>query len=166
MLVTGKGYPDHNTRVFLNRIFIQKPEIPILYMGDFDPYGIDIYMQYCFGNKKSIYEDFELPSIYFLGLEPRDFGPQGPGKRIDMSVEEISKLHELLNLEIFLGDAEICKNPESDNMEEEQRFQRWKIRELKDKLHYMMFTSSKYELEALGDLTIDYIEFKLKSLLN
>lgn len=42
LLVTAKGYPDFATRRFLTFLAERKP-IRMLYIGDADPYGADIF---------------------------------------------------------------------------------------------------------------------------
>ena len=47
--VQAKGYPDYATKRFV-RMLSEVSLIPILYVGDADPFGADIYFQYAFGN--------------------------------------------------------------------------------------------------------------------
>ena len=46
ILVTGRGYPDVLTRRFLQKLQRMAPELPQLYLGDYDPDGVAIYMLY------------------------------------------------------------------------------------------------------------------------
>lgn len=39
IVVTGRGYPDVLTRRFLQKLQRIRPQLPQLYMGDFDPDG-------------------------------------------------------------------------------------------------------------------------------
>ena len=58
VIITGKGYPDYGTkyeiniiRKFLKRIWIQNPNLPFFYLGDYDIYGIDILFNYTFSSQ-------------------------------------------------------------------------------------------------------------------
>jgi DNA topoisomerase VI subunit A len=42
LLVTAKGYPDFATRRFLT-LLAERQSIRMLYIGDADPFGADIY---------------------------------------------------------------------------------------------------------------------------
>lgn len=37
-------------------------------MGDFDPNGLEIYLNYIIGNSKSVYEKFNIPEMDFIGI--------------------------------------------------------------------------------------------------
>ena len=50
ILITGKGYPDINTRLMINKIW-QKLHIPIYVLADADPFGIEIMLIYRYGSK-------------------------------------------------------------------------------------------------------------------
>lgn len=66
ILITGKGYPDCLTRRFVNKLveFISSfrisrmlSPVTLLYFGDWDCYGIEIFMIYCFGTRSSCLEN-------------------------------------------------------------------------------------------------------------
>lgn len=46
VLMTGKGYPDFYTRELLETLVRQHPNMPPVYIGDFDPHGLHIYLTY------------------------------------------------------------------------------------------------------------------------
>ncbi|XP_044730589.1 meiotic recombination protein SPO11 [Chrysoperla carnea] len=73
ILITGKGFPDINTRFLLKRLSL-KLRIPIFAMVDADPYGIEIMFTYRFGSLKMSHEGISLavPTIRWLGLLPKD----------------------------------------------------------------------------------------------
>lgn len=48
MIVTSKGYPDYITQKFLREI--AQMDTQIYYIGDMDPFGFDILLQYAVGN--------------------------------------------------------------------------------------------------------------------
>lgn len=62
ILVTGRGYPDILTRRFLQKLQRIAPELPQLYLGDFDPDGVAIYLLYL----------SSCPQLKWLGLHSTD----------------------------------------------------------------------------------------------
>jgi|JI9StandDraft_2_1071091.scaffolds.fasta_scaffold172077_2 DNA topoisomerase VI subunit A len=58
MLVTSKGYPDYNTQAFLKNILVHANGI--YYLGDLDPYGFDIMLEYAVGDS---FEQFGVPEL-------------------------------------------------------------------------------------------------------
>ncbi|CCH42798.1 Type II DNA topoisomerase VI subunit A [Wickerhamomyces ciferrii] len=46
LIITGKGFPDNNTKMFLNLLSKQYPQIPIYGFADIDPHGLNIMKQY------------------------------------------------------------------------------------------------------------------------
>jgi DNA topoisomerase VI subunit A len=52
IIATGKGYPDYSIKKFLKKINFLYPDLIYFYLGDYDPYGIDILMNYTFSSEK------------------------------------------------------------------------------------------------------------------
>lgn len=73
ILMTAKGYPDLNSRVFLNFLW-SKLSIPILVLTDADPHGAEIVCSYKFGCYRTAYEgpNAAVPQARWLGLLPSD----------------------------------------------------------------------------------------------
>ena len=46
VLVTGRGYPDVLTRRFLQKLYRVAPHLTQVYLGDFDPDGVAIFLLY------------------------------------------------------------------------------------------------------------------------
>lgn len=46
VLVTGRGYPDVLTRRLLQRLHRTAPHVPQIYLGDYDPHGVAIFLLY------------------------------------------------------------------------------------------------------------------------
>lgn len=69
LLVTGKGYPDYNTKYFLKIMTHHLPNIPIFYLGDSDPHGLEIYLNYLIGTQISCYENFNIGNMVHLGVD-------------------------------------------------------------------------------------------------
>ena len=57
IVITGKGYPDYITKIFIKRLSEQLNNIPFIYFGDHDPHGLEIYLNYLFGSTQSCKEN-------------------------------------------------------------------------------------------------------------
>ncbi|XP_025203511.1 meiotic recombination protein SPO11 [Melanaphis sacchari] len=73
VIITGKGFPDINTRLFVKQLSC-KLNIPILALVDANPFGIEIMCVYRFGSSSMIHQNEMLcvPSIKWLGVYPTD----------------------------------------------------------------------------------------------
>ncbi|XP_065843002.1 meiotic recombination protein SPO11-like isoform X2 [Oscarella lobularis] len=73
ILITGKGYPDVNTREMVKCLW-EFLKIPILGLVDADPYGIEILSVYKFGSVSMSFDVHHLttPCIKWLGVLPTD----------------------------------------------------------------------------------------------
>ncbi|POM84330.1 Type IIB DNA topoisomerase family protein [Cryptosporidium meleagridis] len=71
LIITGKGFPDISTRKLVSDI-IYKSGITALYLGDFDPHGINIYLTYVRGSSNFESQMAACPSIYYLGIHFED----------------------------------------------------------------------------------------------
>ena len=72
ILHQGKGYPDIATRQFLRILSRTCPSLPIHALVDADPYGLDIFLVYKYGSKKSPRAHLDCPAINLLGLLPSE----------------------------------------------------------------------------------------------
>lgn len=68
ILITGKGYPDVNTRVLLKKI-VTILKLPVYLIADADPHGIEIMCTYKFGSLHMVYncEQLAIPTIEWIG---------------------------------------------------------------------------------------------------
>ncbi|EEC15954.1 topoisomerase 6 subunit A, putative [Ixodes scapularis] len=73
ILITGKGYPDVNTRELLRRLHVEV-DIPVYALVDADPYGIEILCVYAYGSLAMANEtdSMAVPRIRWLGVHPSD----------------------------------------------------------------------------------------------
>ena len=55
-------------RKFLKRLWLDYPELPFYYLGDYDIYGIEILFNYSFGSELTVFERDNLPNINWIGL--------------------------------------------------------------------------------------------------
>ncbi|XP_044001573.1 meiotic recombination protein SPO11, partial [Aphidius gifuensis] len=73
LVVTGKGYPDVATRIFL-KLIIEKLNVPAYIMVDADPHGIEIMCVYKYGSASLEWEKSSLISskIQWIGIAPSE----------------------------------------------------------------------------------------------
>lgn len=73
ILITGKGFPDINTRMLLRKLW-DALHIPVLALVDADPHGIEIMCIYKYGSKSLSHEASNLtcPAMKWLGVQPKD----------------------------------------------------------------------------------------------
>ncbi|KAK2574378.1 Meiotic recombination protein SPO11 [Acropora cervicornis] len=99
IVVTGKGFPDVNTRMMVHRLWCTL-QIPVLGLVDADPHGVEILSVYKFGSKALSFDSHNLtvPIIKWLGVLPSDIERLAiPGdKRIPLTERDRTKAHELL----------------------------------------------------------------------
>lgn len=153
LLVTGKGYPDFQTREFLIGLKeIYGENLEYFYLGDLDPHGIEIYLNYCFSTKISVFEDHGLPWINFCGLYPdRRLGQIQKG--VQYSSDDIDKINEIIDLPFFGGevDREEYLMFRGQNEAKNEGFLRI-YRKLKETIFWMREAGIKYELESMLEL--------------
>ncbi|KAG8447106.1 hypothetical protein GDO86_014529 [Hymenochirus boettgeri] len=137
ILITGKGVPDLNTRLFSRKLW-DTFHIPIFTLVDADPYGIEIMCIYKYGSVSMSYEAHHLtvPTISWLGLLPSDlerlFVPEEA--LIPLTVSDQNKL------------CSIQKRPYISSQP------RWK-----KEIEIMAARKMKAEIQALTSLSSDYL---------
>lgn len=134
--ITGRGYPDINTRAFVNFLW-SKLRLPTLALTDADPHGFEILCSYKFGNYTTAFEGSNicLPQIKWLGLLPGDV------KRL--SIQESNLL--------TLSEADVKKLGSlivRPNLKNNEAYQR--------QLSIMLESNRKAEIESL-DAENDYL---------
>ncbi|KAF7696479.1 putative meiosis-specific protein SPO11 like protein [Cucumispora dikerogammari] len=92
VLVSGKGYPDTNTKNFLQNISRDK-NIKIYGLFDFDPHGLDIYRVY----KQTI-------NIYRIGILSSDIFVYKVNERemLKLKLNDFRKIESLISGENFI----------------------------------------------------------------
>ncbi|KAK3185636.1 endodeoxyribonuclease [Lecanicillium sp. MT-2017a] len=66
----AKGYPDLMTRSFLGLTQTHAPELPMLVLTDYDPYGINIFVCYRCGTKSFAHESsLNILNVTWLGIK-------------------------------------------------------------------------------------------------
>ena len=74
VVVCGCGVPCLGTRAFLSLLANEWPEVPILGIFDYNPYGIGICLTYAHGSSQGEPEAFRytVPQMRLLGMRSRD----------------------------------------------------------------------------------------------
>lgn len=99
ILVTGKGFPDVNTRAFINFLWL-KLKIPVMLLTDADPNGLEIVCSYKFGSYTTAYEGLGIavPQAKWLGLLPGDVLRLGltETKTLPMTSADVRKIESIM----------------------------------------------------------------------
>lgn len=109
ILFTAKGYPDVNSRAFLNKLWLTL-RIPVFVLSDADPHGMEIACCYKFGCFETASEAsyLALPQTRWLGLLPSDVEkqPLQQSSLIDLTPNDQTKLKSLLKRPYLLKKPE------------------------------------------------------------
>ncbi|KAG5874724.1 hypothetical protein JTB14_037240 [Gonioctena quinquepunctata] len=75
IMITGKGFPDLNTQLFLKKLWVVMT-IPIFILVDADPHGINIMLNYKFGsvNNAHVSHHLAVSKAKWLGVLPSEIG--------------------------------------------------------------------------------------------
>ncbi|GKZ30013.1 hypothetical protein AbraIFM66950_007442 [Aspergillus brasiliensis] len=142
ILVTGKGYPDLNTRAFIRKLFDHSHQItkrPQFYaLVDGDPDGMAIMATYKYGSVAFAHENRNLnvPGLHWLGLRIADVvagaDPLGDDTLIHLTKRDRKRIVAML-----------CRNPVWDVGGPEPE---WRV-----ELQQMLMLNVKAETEILYD---------------
>ena len=107
IIITGKGYPDYITKVFIKKLSDLVNNVPFIYFGDHDPHGFEIYLNYIFGSIQSSKENnfMCLGNINWIGLSHEN-------------IEAILKF-SLINNEVM---KEMCEEGENNIIIEDNEY--------------------------------------------
>ena len=107
IVITGKGYPDYITKIFIKRLSEQIINVPFIYFGDYDPHGLEIYLNYLFGSTQSCKENSYMciGNLKWIGLSHEN-------------IETILKFG-LINNEMM---KEMCDNGDSNIVIDDKDF--------------------------------------------
>nr|XP_022913576.1 meiotic recombination protein SPO11 [Onthophagus taurus] len=98
IVITAKGYPDMNTRLFLKKLWTIT-SIPAFALVDCDPYGIEIMLRYRFGSLAQVHlaHHLALPQLKWLGIFPSEIANFG---LVNEKIKDIEgrKITYMLNL--------------------------------------------------------------------
>ena len=133
IILTGKGFPDINTRILLKKLQ-ETLKIPVFALVDADPHGLDIMCIYKYGSKSLSYEAENLtcPSIRWLGVLPRDVNFIGIADNvlIPMNDSDVKRANDLLKRPY------ICNNES-----------------MKSQIQLLLQSRMKAEIECLDSVT-------------
>ena len=119
--------------------------LPVFFVGDLDPYGMEIYLNYVYGSKSSPVENLKitLPSAIYLGIFCEwivTFASQAfsiPMDKGDWQRLESMKEHEAFSL---LSDS--SRSKEIDHS----------LKKLTKNIEFMQAVGAKYEIEQFFDV--------------
>nr|CAI5856108.1 unnamed protein product [Callosobruchus analis] len=97
IMITGKGFPDLNTQLFLRKLWIIM-SIPVFILVDADPHGINIMLNYRFGSVANAHVSHHLavPKAKWLGVLPSEITMFNVKKEA-MTTNEQKMVDKLLN---------------------------------------------------------------------
>lgn len=108
-LITGKGYPDLSTKFLIKALNAKSPLIPIYYLGDADPHGVDIYLNYTYSTPLAYYENCNLPFMMHIGVDLCDLEHlQGSSLLQRLDPEDSSKAAAVLDRPYLTTTAPAC----------------------------------------------------------
>ncbi|XP_037076909.1 meiotic recombination protein SPO11-like [Pollicipes pollicipes] len=89
IVITGKGFPDLNTRLLL-RLLTTQLQVPALALLDADPHGLEILFVYKYGSLARAHEAASLatPDLMWLGLRPTEV--------LQLNIPQTGKRHSKL----------------------------------------------------------------------
>lgn len=159
LLVTGKGYPDYTTKRFIRRLVLLAPQCPFLYLGDLDPHGIDIFLNYLFSTPMTVFENSNVPTLFPIGIDRFDI--ETALRNVDgiaITSDDIVKATNMLQLPYFRA-SQVSEFPTAY----EYTFG-YKLAVLERNLQFVLEKLVKFEvehLEANRVSLIDFVAFKL-----
>lgn len=110
IMVTGKGFPDLNTRLLVKRLW-ESLEIPVLALVDADPYGVEIMCVYRFGSMSQSHDadNLTVSSMRWIGVLPSDLERLSIDKdaQIPLTEQDRKKIYHLLERPYVKGHASI-----------------------------------------------------------
>ncbi|KZC12973.1 PREDICTED: meiotic recombination protein SPO11 [Dufourea novaeangliae] len=118
ILVTGKGYPDVATRMFV-KLLSEKMALPVYAIVDADPFGVDIMCVYRFGSASLSKEKESLacPNVRWLGIHPSELVALGvstvPLTEFDLSKLIAIKGRPYMN-DAFLKELELMRTGKAE----------------------------------------------------
>ncbi|KAL1625707.1 endodeoxyribonuclease [Diplodia seriata] len=149
IMVTGKGYPDLSTRIFLHKLSAVSSmgnlTIPILALVDMDPDGLSIMCTYKYGSIALAHEgdSVKVPNMEWLGIKSVDVFPLAdpePEVPQTLNVHQTEGLLSLSYRDRRMASRMLCKQPHSEDDS---------YNELKRELQVMLMLNVKAELEIL-----------------
>ena len=116
IIITGKGYPDYITKIFIKKLSNQLNNVPFIYFGDHDPHGFEIYLNYVLGSTQSCKENgyMCMGNINWIGLSHENI--ETILKFASINNELMKDMCENCDNNIIVDDKDFIKD-ETDNNE-------------------------------------------------
>ena len=98
ILITGKGFPDLNTRQLLHRLaFEELPRAQFICLVDGNPFGMEILSVYKYGSLATTFcpEDLSVPKLEWIGIYPSEFHTIAKESIQDLSEKDFEKARSL-----------------------------------------------------------------------
>ncbi|GAA5829203.1 hypothetical protein JCM5353_007685 [Sporobolomyces roseus] len=134
VLITGKGYPDVATRELVKRLADDLPSVPIMFLVDADPYGIEIMSTYVLGSSALSHDSsnlaIALERTTWLGVKPTHWDNDGVARE-DLLLLDTKDRKKAISM---------CKRD-------------WLPEEWRRELEYMLHLNRKAEIETLASST-------------
>ena len=99
ILITGKGYPDLNTRKLLRKLAFEiVPQATFVCLVDGNPYGMEIMSVYKFGSLSMVWcgEPLAVPKLEWIGVLPSEFVNIDNARLQDFSEADANKAQSLM----------------------------------------------------------------------
>lgn len=141
IVLTGKGYPDVSTRLFLHKL-AKDLGIPVFGLSDGDPHGVDIMSTYRFGSLQMAHDAKNLSTarLQWIGVFPRDREEFGIPKRCCLALSKRD----------YAKGAALLKKPFFQNLAPD-----WCLQ-----LEAMLESGWKLEIEALAAVSLDLLSHR------
>ena len=153
IMVTGCGFPDMATRALVSKVSSRFPDLIVVGLCDYNPYGIALLLSYRFSSQASAFEGlgFQTEELKWLGLRSSQIDTM----RSDSSFDEASAFQQMSVADGAKLRAMLCSEVVTGALPDEYEAE----------LHAMLDGEVKCELETLYSLGSNYMGDFLESAL-
>ncbi|XP_057665342.1 calcium-dependent protein kinase 6 isoform X1 [Diorhabda carinulata] len=108
IMITGKGFPDLNTQLFLRKLWTVMA-VPIFILVDGDPHGVQIMLNYKFGSVHNAHvsQHLAVPNAKWLGIYPSEI-KEFDIKTQSLTSKELKLIQQLLDTPYMDGNPGIA----------------------------------------------------------
>ncbi|SBT80858.1 meiotic recombination protein SPO11, putative [Plasmodium malariae] len=153
ILVTGKGFPDINTRQLISKIYRRNKNLKFFCLTDYDAYGLNIAFTYSSKYESKVYyvDDISIDNICWLNL----FAPDEAIKKKVLKDMDLTKLTP--------KDIQILHNI-SMKLKNSTKLYTAEINRWIEYANNMKDSGVKYEIDAISDIE-KHLGSRIKELL-
>ncbi|GKT26963.1 Spo11/DNA topoisomerase VI subunit A like protein [Aduncisulcus paluster] len=127
IMVTGRGYPDTVTQSMLYKLTQHLPHLPVFFLVDGDPYGLEIALTYAcgtLGTSKTSSDQGTTDGVAALsdrlsGLGARGCGV-GKGTLLGVSVPDMKRVSDRVRVPLSKRDVEKCHHVQGRVLNEQR----------------------------------------------